>query len=454
MGENVGKKYQTWNPGLRELEKISENDLIEKLGFSESELFHGYKDKLIEKRILFVSDDGFLVFDYVGALIINNNVIFCIPKYICNNDRHLVIGQLFLLFQEYSKRENLEIEEIETLGEIENLTEYNMLSVMIFLLNDYYEYGLYSNQKANYELNGEDEIIWDYTLNEIQPLIINNKPIFLDFYTSSHFDDEEDYFRTLHKFILTECSTRLELLGLSEYFSYPKINYEIEEDIFGQTESILSKIINELPVQFINRKQRVLKAIYSYISHERIYIGGQSLCFFGTRNFNLVWEKTCAFVLNNQIDKFIHLIDKPKWITNSGIVHEGYSIIPDILSAQKIKNKKYFFIADAKYYNLLLTDNILSNYPGVEDVNKQYLYQMSFSEFMNSQNYEIIQNSFIFPTEGQFEKIGFVTIDFLKKQNLKDILLIKLPANIVFDLYIRSKRIDLEKFLNLEIVAK
>ena len=47
--------------------------------------------------------------------------------------------------------------------ELEDIS-FNLLSMMIFFLEDYYEYGVYSNIKNILEVNGNGEIDWNRTI--------------------------------------------------------------------------------------------------------------------------------------------------------------------------------------------------------------------------------------------------------------------------------------------------
>lgn len=438
----------------RELKRYSESDLNKILNLSDRLLYEKTIFELKTKKILVLRDDGRYSFEFVGVITVSNRVLFLLPKYVKGSDERLVAKQIFSLFNEYSKRENLDKEEIESIGSIYSSTEYNMLSVIIFLLNDYVENGLYSNEKNVFLFNGEDEIDWQKTLDEVQPILNNGEPIYLEYFTISTQNDEENYFRQLHKYVLSECSYKLNELGLSDFLGFEPVVFDVNEDGLGTPQSILSRIAIELNVQFINRKQLLLKAISSFILKEKMETDNFSISFYGTRSFNLVWEKTCSYILNNKYTSLKKLISKPKWKTMSGKVHEAKTLVPDIISIYK-QSKKAFIIMDAKYYSIRLDDSQLSVNPGVEDITKQYLYQLAFSEYIQSEQFDIVLNCFLFPSdENKMVCIGSVALEFLKRLDLEDITLIKIPAYIVFDMYINSNKFDLGMFINLPLVQQ
>jgi len=435
-----------------ELKTYTVNELKDLLDIQSITILGRIISELETKRIVIQKENGLFFFEFVGVLIFSEVILFSLPKYIQISDKRKVAKQLLLLFHEYSKRENLEKEEVESLGEIDAATSYNMLSVIIFLLIDYFESGLYKNEKNVYLFNGEDEIDWMKTLNEIQPIIIDGEPVCLEYYTTTTQNDEENYFRQLHRYILSESSQKLTELGLEDLLGFEPVVFNIDEESLGSPETILSRINIEMNTQYNNRKQLLLKAMSSFISKERMENDNFSISFYGTRTFNLVWEKTCAYILDNKYSKLKKYIAKPIWRTVSANTHETRTLIPDIVSILNNQTGKLMIISDAKYYNLLLSDSRISGNPGVEDIAKQYLYQLALKDYADSNNYYSILNMLLFPGEQEeLENVGSVSIGFLKKLEIDDIRLLKMPSHKVFDMYINSKKINLEKYLNYEI---
>lgn len=428
---------------IRELQKYDETYLKTKF-LLDSNTIH----ELMNKRVLYKKEDGLFHFQFVGILIVKDKVMFCMPKYAKNSDKKTVVKQLLSLFGEYSKREKLDEDELESIGSIDSKNTYNMLSVLIFLLNDYLENGLYSNEKNICVLNGEGEINWLKTIDELQPLINEGEPVYLEYFTNFTENDEENYFRQLHRYILNESTRKLNELGLIEFLGFEPINFEIDADTLGTPESILSRINNELNVQFVNRKQLLLKAMASFISNEEMETDNFTISFYGTRSFHIVWEKTCGYILDNKYDLVKKLIAQPRWTTLNGKVHKAATLIPDIISI----TKDSFIISDAKYYSIKLTNDKLEGNPGAEDVTKQYLYQLAFGEYIRIKEFSVIKNMLLFPSDiEEVKKLGTVTIKFLKDLGLEDITLLLMPANKVFELYTKSKKLNIKKFIKLQI---
>lgn len=425
----------------RELKKYSKNDLKSELLLND----HTIKE-LLDERILQIAENGMFSFKYVGILIVKDRVLFSLPKYVKNMDKKTITKQLLTLFEEYSKREKLDNDELETMGNIDSMVSYNMLSVLIFLIKDYFENDLYSNEKNIYLFNGDGEINWLKTIDEVRPFISHGEPVYVEYYSNSTQNDEENYFRQLHMYILNVCIKKLDNLGLLEFLGFQPIFFDVDEDSLGTPESIISRINKELNIQFVDKKQLLLKAMAAFITNEKMEKDNFTISFYGTRSFHVVWEKVCGYVLNNKYEAVKKLIASPKWITASGKGHKAATLIPDIITI----TKDSFIISDAKYYSIKLTDDILSNNPGVEDVTKQYLYQLAFQEYISIKNFTSVKNMLLFPSEDdEIKELGKVTIKFLKDLNLEDITLFSLPAHRIYDLYTNSKRLNIEKFFSL-----
>ncbi len=264
------------------------------------------------------------------------------------------------------------------------------------------------------------------------------------------------------------CSKELLNAQLDELFGIEPI--ELTEDplsYLGDTNDILYHIQMELNTQFNTRKQLVLKMMYVYISQESHLNDVEAFSIFGTNSFNLVWEKVCASVMNNQLDeplrsiplksnkfpqtkKLKSIIEHPKW---SGRDNEGKfekqakdTLIPDIISVVEQKDDYIFIIFDAKYYNLKLDRNRLSGYPGIGDVTKQYLYQLAYKDLIADADIKSIKNCFLMPTDNvDVIKIGQVRMEMLESMNLENIQVRLLPAIEVYEHYLSGKKYDINK---------
>ncbi|RCX15628.1 LlaJI restriction endonuclease [Fontibacillus phaseoli] len=432
-------------------------------------------EKVLDMEILDVnlkSQNSTFIFDYVGVINIGNYVIKCYPKYISEVDVPLKeMKQILHVLRKYNSKEQLLI---SASGDDENV-DFNLLPIILFFIDDYSENGIYTNPIEINELNGEGEINWEKTIGETYPLLSNNKAYYTEMYTHGSLDDELDYFKQLHECIVTECFLKLKKLGLLELFDIETaILYDGELSDFGDEDYILYRLARELAVQFQSRKQLVLKTIYNYIFKGKLHRRENGISLFGTNSFNLVWEKVCSDVFNNQLqtklkhlslpqtlseqysnDKdntLLGLIEKPKWnrveegrVIKTHRVEE--TLIPDIISIYSIADGECFGIFDAKYYNIYLDENRIVGQPGIGDITKQYLYQLAYNDFIKAHNFTKIQNAFLMPTEkAAGEYLGTAELNMLNNLSLPalcSISVVQLPAQKMFSWYLAGSKIDI-----------
>ena len=404
-----------------------------------------------------IGKDYYYVFVFVGILIVASRIIKCYPKYLCNVDNPIKELQVVCkVIEKYSSKEQI----IYMLNDYTRNSSFNLLALLLFLMHDYFENGIYNNSKNIFEINGSGEVFWDKTINETFSILSNNRPYYIEIQTKKRVNNDFDYFKRLHECILTLISKELMEADLLSLFELTPI--ELTDEClteFGDREYILYRLENELNIQFNTRKQLVLKGIYSYIKH-----GGQldyrdGFSFFGTNSFNLVWECVCSEILNNQLDiplgqlrlpvtlnkeynsqtKLIDLIEKPFW---SIIDKEAKdTLTPDLITI--FKNQ--FYIFDAKYYTPNLKNGESpKGQPGIESISKQYLYQLAYKKFIDAHGFEGVKNCFLLPTEEDtIIDLGEVSMKMFSNLGLENIRVRCIPASLAYDFYLLGKKLDI-----------
>ena len=276
-------------------------------------------------------NEHFYVFTFVGVIVVAERVLKCYPKYLLSaNSPSKELRQVLKVLEKYSNKEQI----VRMFNDSNESSAFNLLAIFLFLLHDYYEYGLYNNTNDIIEVNGSGEILWDKTINETFAFLSNGRPVYTELQTRRKINDDYDYFTQLHKCILTRVSEKMKSADLLDLFEYTEVCLSDEElDTFGDDEHILYRIEQELNTQFNTRKQLLLKTIYAYISRKGSFFDMDSLSLFGTNSFNLVWETVCSDVMDNQLQRklcdlrlpvklrnnydakqrLIDLIEKPLW---------------------------------------------------------------------------------------------------------------------------------------------
>lgn len=481
------------NASFRELELYSRNDIIKSLGITEKtgrEVIERLKNsnilKLIDSKAKKITTEKLqssdiaignpeisdiekrYLFDYVGLIelsIEGLNIIFnCFPKYIKRAEESLSVREMSLLVRVIERYNNSQAFSITISTGTDEKLEYNLLAIIVFLLRDYCEHGTYANTKDILEQNGTGEIEWESTIAQNIPLLKNGRPFYVNYLTAETTADESGYITRLHKFLLTKYSRYLRETNLDELFGIEPVElYEGDQNDFGDPQYIEQCILNELNAQYITHKQILLKAMYALIHQDGSTRDASGLSLFGTNSFNLVWEKVCADVFASQLktsikdlplklsDEYKHktatlqsLIPYPRWknYANGTEKNADGTLIPDYISVHTKGDVAYFVILDAKYYDICWFPR-LSGHPGVDDVNKQYLYQLSYKDFIDKHNLIPI-NAFLCPGDIDTLSIaGEVVMPIFADGELKNIKVAMLSAKSMFQAYLSGERIDL-----------
>ena len=405
------------------------------------------------------SDDSFFVFTFVGVAVVARHVLKCYPKYIKNiKNPFNELRQILKVLEKYNSRNQI----IRMFNETSENSSFNLLAVQLFLINDFYENGIYSNTEDIVEINGSGEILWDKTINETFALISDDTPYYTGLLTKKRTNNESDYFKRLHECILTRISQEMRNADLLDLLEITEIDLTDQElDDFGETEYILYRIEQELNTQFNTRKQLVLKTIHSYISNGGSLNDINSTSLFGTTSFNLVWEDVCSDILNNQLHtpiavlatplkpvnhfyvskKLLDIIEKPQWTITGKEADK--TLIPDLITI----SGDQFLIFDAKYYTPVLSPGKKpQGQPGIESVTKQYLYQQAYRQFIIDHGLKQVKNSFLMPTEKSIvENMESVRMNMFTSMGLQDINVRYIPASRAYELYLSGNKFDINE---------
>lgn len=413
------------------------------------------------------------VFVFVGIIVYQGLLIKCYPKYLPDDDPGK--DAAVQLAVKVSKRAGACVGSVSVADCFDEGSVPDWISLALFFLLDYYEYGLYSNTKKVTEQNGNGEILWNRTVNETRMFLIDGSPFYPEMLTQRRLSDEYSYIQRLHAYAITLLSKNLEDCGLLDCFdlSSVELSYEARED-FGEPDEICDRICKELNVQFNTRKQTVLKALRFFFSEDYAAAEANELTLCGTNIFYHVWEVMCAEVLDNKLhtplkglrlpkdlrktsfaDKadmsLLDLIEKPYWSYASRFAKD--TLIPDAITFRTASRE--FFIFDAKYYTPTLEpERPPSGQPGIESVTKQYLYQLAYKSFIEELGFKHVYNCFLLPTEKEdVLDRGDVSLKILSQFCLSSIQVRLLPVMRISEYYLSGKTLDLSELKLPEIVS-
>lgn len=413
-------------------------------------------------------------FDFVGVVMLEHHVFKCYPKYIKSKKEPIdELKKVLKVIQKCNQKGKL----VHLYhGEDENRV-FNRLAVSLFLLEDYFLHGLYSNQQEVIETNGEGEILWDKTINETFAFLKNDRPYYMELQTKQVVENEQDYVRRLHECVLSLCSRELKENGLLELFDISEVELtDARLQEFGDEDAILYRLEREIRVQYVTRKQALLKTLYAYVKNKNVGEKAESLSLYGTNSFALVWQEVCSHNFANVLEKklkdlppkladackesadesLLDIIEKPTWYRYDGAIAaraEG-TLIPDAVSIYPCgEGHSYCFaILDAKYYCMEIEKQgqkdgagMVKGQPGIGDITKQYLYQLAYQDFIDKQGYRYVKNAFLLPQEEPSRQYGYVELKMLQGlggRGLEHISVVKLCAEEMYDRYLSGRPIE------------
>lgn len=392
-------------------------------------------------------NESLYVFTYVGVVMIQNIVLKCYPKYIDKEkDLDIKLKEVLQVIEKADQKE----QEILIYSEYDSTSSFNELAIIMYLLNDFFEYGLYNVEDKILEINGYGDINWDRTINDTFTIISNNRPYYPELVTQRKINDETHFIKRLHEIILTQATKILQDADLHDLLGLPELLLTEEElDDLAEKDYILYRIEQQLSVEFNTRNQLLLKTLYIYVDKKATSSEKSDISFFGTNSFYIIWEKACAVALENHLDfslkslgmgdstkRLKDIIEKSKW-ASKGIEKKSDTLIPDTISVQF----PMFMIFDAKYYLLKVEDKGLYNNPGIGDITKQFLYQLAYKDLVSAQEELVVKNFFVMPTESETDlDFGSVTMDMFtcKPLELSPVYIIKLNVDEVYRAYLEE----------------
>ena len=434
----------------KELFEYDLDYLSREFGFQKTDLDEFEKLKIIKKSDSF---GNIYKFNYVGIVVSEKSFCFVYPKYMSDTnvkkefENNYSKFKLILKTIDKFNSFNLSGEQSED----ENKNYFNLLKITLNLLDYFNDYGWYYSEQTILENNGEGLILWEQTISQNIAYISQQKPIYLDLITTNEVINENHIIRQIHACVLTYCCHQFS--DLLDILDREKIILTTEDiDDLGSTEYLRHVIQNELRNQFISWKHNVLILFLNFLDQYENINEQKTLNFFGTSNFENVWENVCQIVLGNDLNKTLkelnlkhnttqsneiilrEIISKPKW--NHHQVKQ--TLRPDIVL---IKNKK-IEIYDAKYYDIKLNENKLENNPGVPDLVKQHFYGFAFEELMENNQLKLSKNGFLFPwdpdeseQQRKHKIIGQVEWSIFHSRNIE----IKLMnANFLYEKYLKD----------------
>jgi len=262
----------------------------------------------------------------------------------------------------------------------------NKLSLILNLLDDFRQNGIYTKRRTINKLNfGKTD--WKKTVNKISPYpSLGGNPVYLDTYGSKkrYFNDCE--IAVIHAHVISKLDMSFSWLvtGNLKPLAPELIDYGLPR---ANSSYQLSQLKNELNQTYSDRDINLLKLLIQYIKSEAG--SDQSNFIVGLSNFHFCWEYMLGQVLKYTVS-LNNKLPAPAYIDIDGnvLTANGKSMRTDIILHDE--GSQQCTVADAKYY----AATTVSNAPGWSDIVKQLFYEKALSKL--GINWKI-KNAFIFP---------------------------------------------------------
>lgn len=406
-------------------------------------------------------------FHYVGILQYGQSLLYVLPKYCdeVNARTEVTTGdprwepfkQVMRVIEQYEKSKRaLGLEEDE-------LPWDDTLHVMVELVSDYVENGVYRDDEHVDEINGKGRILWQRTIQKTLPFIQDGEPIYMELHTRRKQEDDQNFFTRMHHYLAHRAWEMLHAVSLDSLLSLPDIPAPEDSDSdFSERDYMLDRIHAELSQQFDSRRRYLLQLMERYLSREEESFS-DGFHTFGKTEFHTVWEEACrvAFDMEKSTPEQMEA-SKPHWQfgdneDDPGKKHDGDPLVADMVKV----DGRMLTILDAKYYvpdSSKDAGKIVADMPKIQDIIKQQLYELALRK-KYPQVQEVV-NAFILPFREEelkgdceeYMQIGSVKIPMLSdlivkegKPKLKEVVLIKYPPQTIWDAYLKHGTIQIPK---------
>lgn len=401
---------------------------------------------LFQESICQKKDNDFITIHFVGLIAYKDITVSVLPKYSTIQDGKIKLENTVRLIKVFKKYEKANYRKLTSdFYPLNTQSEYNsILGLSDLFLRDFAYYGYYEREIEEIIDDGEDEISWEDTISDITPYFVNKRPFYLNTKNVEYKNDESNTVTAIHQSIIYECFLRFSRLLGYELTNIITPNSELST--LGDKTFLISVIKKEMQVVFNDQKVRLLNAMIHYLNEKDIN-HNKELSLFGTKSFEYVWEDVLKNVFNNQKDKLRKMVPESSWkkytafwenyLNNTVGNSDEYQ--PDIITAQDDS----IMILDAKYYNIKPSESGFKGSPGINDVAKQHIYEMIYSELFKGYN---TANALLFPNDyidNNYEIIGRVNLGLL---GMLPIILIYINVYYVYNAYINGNKFD-EKIL-------
>lgn len=264
------------------------------------------------------------------------------------------IIQLISILQEYNDQQS----------RITKITPEQLLKTVRFpvqayfvVLIDFINNGYYQIQEEQFKRGISGPISWNRTIKQEQPIAQENGFIYPQYRVRHHNETDKDLITEINQFCVYQSYLRLGWIYKLSLPPKPKVKRDV--NIYKQ---YLSSTILRT---FRDKDKQLFTAMYDILNFEN-NINDPDQFYFGTNNFEYVWEKMVQDMFGNE--RKDDYFPKTKWLLNIG-EKENTALEPDTVMSKD----NDIYVLDAKYYKFGVT-NKPHHLPNSSSINKQITY--------------------------------------------------------------------------------
>ena len=228
------------------------------------------------------------------------------------------------------------------------------------ILDEYYSRGYYTENERIYKVNGNGPTSWERTIKTQRSYPQDDSYVYLKTVAKESRVDDTNYLTKINEFCVEEAYNKIGFLFAAN--NPKKASIQFNEKVF------LMKLRDKLHTENNDKN----KALFSSMIDMIQYVGRKgrnARFFFGTNNFEYVWEKLIDFTYG--IPGKEHYFPRSTWYLGKDGKHTKAALEPDTI--MKMKDSSNIYVLDAKYYRYGDSGDA-TELPPSSSINKQITY--------------------------------------------------------------------------------
>lgn len=265
------------------------------------------------------------------------------------------------------------------------------------VIMEYLNNGYYQIKEEQFAKGTSGNVNWARTVKQESTNSIPTKHgfVFTSYRVKKHNETDKDLITEINRYCVYQSYIRL---GWIYRLPLPPKPRPID-DIQAYREYLNDSILRTN----VDRDKRLFQAMLDILNFENPQESQQQF-YFGTNNFEYIWERLIQATYGNV--KKENYFPRTKWLLNIGSVRENSALEPDTV----MEESGDIYILDAKYYKYGIT-RFPTDLPNSSSINKQISYgeYVSFDEKFSSRREKGMEvyNAFLIPYDSKEEIYNF-----------------------------------------------